>query len=127
MDQKGENHTTSAQEPTTETDVLIVGAGPTGLTLACELLRRGIHCCLIDRLNEPTQTSRAFDIQSRTLEVFDAMGMVEKVLEVGMRAKEARVYEREAADYDVPEVGRRCSLSLCPDGATESDRTPSFR
>ncbi len=95
MDQKGENHTTSAQEPTTETDVLIVGAGPTGLTLACELLRRGIHCCLIDRLNEPAQTSRAFDIQSRTLEVFDAMGMVEKVLEVGLRAKEARVYERE--------------------------------
>ncbi len=88
MDQKGENHTTRAEAPTAETDVLIVGAGPTGLTLACELLRRGIHCCLIDRLYEPAQTSRAFDIQARTLEVFEAMGISEKVLEVGMHAKE---------------------------------------
>ena len=95
MDQQGENTTTNAREPTAETDVLIVGAGPTGMTLACELLRRGIQCCLIDRLNEPVETSRAFDIQSRTLEVFEAMGMVEKALEVGMHAKEARVYERE--------------------------------
>ena len=95
MDKHGENTTTSAEAPTAETDVLIVGAGPTGTTLACELLRRGIYCCLIDRLNEPAQTSRAFDIQSRTLEVFEAMGMVEKALEVGMRAKEARVYDRE--------------------------------
>ena len=95
MDQMGENQTTNPQEPIAETDVLIVGAGPTGLTMACELLRRGIQCCLIDRLNEPVQTSRAFDIQSRTLEVFEAMGMVEKALAVGMRAKEARVYDRE--------------------------------
>ena len=63
MDQQGDNHTTSAQEPATETDVLIVGAGPTGLTLACELLRRGIQCCLIDRIDEPAQPSRALDIQ----------------------------------------------------------------
>ena len=95
MDQRGDAPTTSAEAPTVETDVLIVGAGPTGLTLACELLRRGIQCCLIDRLNEPVQTSRAFDLQSRTLEVFEAMGMVEKALAVGTRAKEARVYERE--------------------------------
>ena len=95
MDQQEDNTTTRAEAPTAETDVLIVGAGPTGLTLACELLRRGIHCCLIDRLNEPAQTSRAFDIQSRTLEVFDAMGIIEKALEVGMHAKEARIYDRE--------------------------------
>ncbi len=95
MGQRGDTTTTSAEAPTAATDVLIVGAGPTGLTLACELLRRGIQCCLIDRLNEPVQTSRAFDIQSRTLEVFEAMGIIEKALEVGMRAKEARVYDGE--------------------------------
>src|SRR5437763_12496218 len=95
MDQKEDNHTPSAEAPTAETDVLVVGAGPTGLTLACELLRRGIQCCLIDRLNEPLETSRAFDIHSRTLEVFEAMGIIEKALEVGTRAKEARVYDRE--------------------------------
>lgn len=95
MDQKGDNHRASAQEPIAETDVLIVGAGPTGLTLACELLRRGIQCCLIDRLNEPAQTSRALDTQSRTLEVFEAMEIVEKALAVGVRAKEARIYDRE--------------------------------
>src|SRR5713226_8852270 len=95
MDQQEDNTTTRAEAPTAETDVLIVGAGPTGLTLACELLRRGIQCCLIDRLNEPAQTSRALDTQSRTLEVFEAMGIVEKVLAVGVRAKEARFYEKE--------------------------------
>ena len=50
-------------------DVLIVGAGPTGLTLACELRRRGIQIRLIDQLPARTTQSRALGLQARSLEV----------------------------------------------------------
>jgi len=58
--------------------VLIVGAGPVGLTMACEVLRRGISCRIIDRAPAPTplRESRALAIWERTLEVFDDMGVV---------------------------------------------------
>ena len=66
-----------------DTDVLIVGAGPVGLTLACELRRRGVSCRLIDKHSEFPSTSRALGIQARTLEVFDDMGVVEPIISRG--------------------------------------------
>ena len=80
---------------TPETDVLIAGAGPTGLTLACELLRRGIRCRIVDRMPEPARTSRALGIQPRTLEVFADLGIVDEVLARGVRAAGARIYDRD--------------------------------
>lgn len=76
-----------------EAVVLIVGAGPTGLTMACELLRRGIPCRLLDKSDAPSQTSKALGIQSRTQEVFFDMGIIEKVLARGTRATAANIYE----------------------------------
>ncbi len=56
-------------------DVLVVGAGPTGLALACELARRGVDCRLVDREPGPAATSRAVVVHPRTREVLDLMGI----------------------------------------------------
>lgn len=69
--------------PGSDTDVLIVGAGPVGLTLACELRRRGVECRLIDAYDEFPITSRALGTQARTLEVFDDMSVVEPIIAQG--------------------------------------------
>ncbi|MDP9324423.1 MAG: FAD-dependent oxidoreductase, partial [Acidobacteriota bacterium] len=53
-----------------ETDVLIIGAGPTGLVLALWLTRLGVHVRIIDKTAEPGTTSRALAVQARTLEFY---------------------------------------------------------
>jgi 2-polyprenyl-6-methoxyphenol hydroxylase-like FAD-dependent oxidoreductase len=66
-----------------EDAVLIVGAGPTGLTLALDLLRRGISCRLIEASEAPFTGSRGKGIQPRTLEIFDDLGIIEPILAAG--------------------------------------------
>ena len=68
---------------TSTTEVLIVGAGPTGLTLACELARRSVPFRLVDVALAPFNGSRGKGIQPRTLDVFDDMGIVDDVLASG--------------------------------------------
>ncbi len=63
--------------------VLIVGAGPTGLMMACQLARYGINFRIIDKKPEPTQASNATWIQTRTLELFDQMGIAEYFIKIG--------------------------------------------
>ncbi|CAO4195115.1 FAD-dependent oxidoreductase [Methylorubrum extorquens] len=70
-------------------DVLIVGAGPVGLTLACELARYGVSIRLIDRAPQATQTSKALVVWSRTLELMDRMGCTKAFLAAGLRARGA--------------------------------------
>lgn len=65
------------------TPVLIVGAGPTGLLLACELARYQVPCRIIDKKNERTQTSNAIAIQPRTLELLDDIGIIDRFLKNG--------------------------------------------
>jgi 2-polyprenyl-6-methoxyphenol hydroxylase-like FAD-dependent oxidoreductase len=65
-------------------DVLIVGAGPVGLTLALGLARQGTRCRIVDRDAGPSPTSRASELHARTLEVLDAMGAAEDVLAAGL-------------------------------------------
>lgn len=63
--------------------VLIVGAGPTGLTLACELARSGVAFRLIESCAGPQPGSRGKGIQPRTLEVFEDLGIIDRVIAHG--------------------------------------------
>jgi 2-polyprenyl-6-methoxyphenol hydroxylase-like FAD-dependent oxidoreductase len=60
-----------------DTDVLIVGAGPAGLVLACELARRGIDFRLVEQRNEPLRMSRGKGVQPRTQEIFEDLGVLD--------------------------------------------------
>ena len=66
-----------------DTDVVIAGAGPTGLMLACELRLAGVDVEVVERLTERTGESRAGGIHSRTLEVLDQRGVLDRFLAVG--------------------------------------------
>ncbi|MFJ2024681.1 FAD-dependent monooxygenase [Streptomyces sp. NPDC087897] len=66
------------------TDVLVVGAGPVGLTLAGELRRAGVACRIVDRLPARLPYAKAVGLQPRTLELFDRMGLVREVLDAAV-------------------------------------------
>ncbi|WP_323747663.1 FAD-dependent monooxygenase, partial [Catenulispora rubra] len=66
-----------------DTDVVIAGAGPTGLMLACELRLAGADVTVVERLAERTGQSRAGGIHSRTLEVLDQRGILDRFLAAG--------------------------------------------
>jgi 2-polyprenyl-6-methoxyphenol hydroxylase-like FAD-dependent oxidoreductase len=62
------------------TDVLIVGAGPSGLMLAVCLAKLGIDAVIVDRKDGPTRESRALAVQARSMEIYDQLGLVDRVL-----------------------------------------------
>jgi 2-polyprenyl-6-methoxyphenol hydroxylase-like FAD-dependent oxidoreductase len=76
-------------------EVLIVGAGPTGLTLACDLARRGIDCRIIERAERYGTASRAKTIQPRSLDVADDLGVVDRILALGAVHVPTRHYDRD--------------------------------
>src|SRR5215475_3363793 len=65
----------------TQTEVLIVGAGPTGLVLALWLTRSGVKVRIVDKTKEAGTTSRALAVQARTLELYRQMGLADAVME----------------------------------------------
>jgi len=69
-----------------DTDVLIVGAGPTGLVLALWLTRLGVRVRIVDRRAEVEATSRAIGVQARTLELYNQIGLADLVIERGRKA-----------------------------------------
>ena len=67
------------------TDVLVIGAGPTGLMLANQLGRRGVRTTIIDRHSGPAQESRAMAVHARTLEIYSKLRLAERAVEWASR------------------------------------------
>lgn len=77
-------------------DVLIIGAGPSGLFAAAELARQGTQVRLIERELQPHREARATTIQAGTLEILDSVGLLPAFLESGEHVRCARIY---ASDF----------------------------
>ncbi|ANM10528.1 MULTISPECIES: FAD-dependent oxidoreductase [unclassified Rhizobium] len=78
-------------------DVLISGAGAAGLTLAIELARRGVSFRLIEKLNDPFRGSRGKGIQPRTQEVFEDLGILDRIVALGGLYPRQRVYSDDGS------------------------------
>src|SRR5439155_3863856 len=77
---------------TRDTDVLIIGAGPTGLVLALWLARLGVRVRIVDKTEGPGTTSRALVVHARTLEFFQQLGIAEAALARGRKFTGARLW-----------------------------------
>jgi 2-polyprenyl-6-methoxyphenol hydroxylase-like FAD-dependent oxidoreductase len=84
------------------TDVLIVGAGPTGLMLANQLGRRGIRVTIIDRHSGPAQQSRAMAVHARTLEIYEKLGIADRALELGRRGNASNMWSQGKLQARIP-------------------------
>lgn len=83
-------------------DALVVGAGPTGLTMAAELARHGLRCRVVEQLETPSVLSRALAVQARTLEVFDDFGIAGEALARGRRTEALNVVGAGGVHARVP-------------------------
>ncbi len=86
----------------THLPVLIVGAGPTGLMMACELARHDIPFRIIDKKSEPSQGSNATWIQTRTLEILDLIGMADRFLRIGHKCDAINFYVKGKQLTNIP-------------------------
>jgi|SRR5579871_1605484 len=75
-----------------ETDVLVVGAGPTGLALALWLARLGVRVWIVDKTAAPGTTSRAVAVQARTLELYRQIGLADAVVTHGRKTTAANLW-----------------------------------
>jgi len=78
-----------------DTDVLVVGAGPTGLALAAALVAGGVRTTVIDRQAEGANTSRAAVVHARTLEVLEAVGVTGRLVARGLQAQRFTIRDRD--------------------------------
>jgi 2-polyprenyl-6-methoxyphenol hydroxylase-like FAD-dependent oxidoreductase len=93
------------------TDVLIVGAGPTGLMLANQLGRQGVRVTIIDRHSGPAMQSRAMAVQARTLEIYAKLGIADEAIALGAPGNGVNLWVngRKRARIPVQEIGEGMS------------------
>lgn len=99
--------------------VVIVGAGPTGLTLASELALAGVPCTVIERRSGRTEESRALGLHARTLEMLDLRGVARELVERGHSVRQVRL----SLGQKIIDLGRLDSrhpyLHILPQSVTE--------
>src|SRR5262249_15369779 len=103
----------------TDTDILIAGAGPVGLFLANECARRGLRWRLVEARAAQSEHSKALAIFPRILEIFDMAGIVAPFLEAANRVTAVAVFSlrRPPAPLPLPPQGRPPPLlPQCPPG-----------
>jgi 2-polyprenyl-6-methoxyphenol hydroxylase-like FAD-dependent oxidoreductase len=79
-------------------DVLVVGAGPTGLLLAGDLAAAGVACTVLERRVDESNLTRAFGVHARTLEELDARGVADELVATGKTVSELRLFDRLHVD-----------------------------
>jgi 2-polyprenyl-6-methoxyphenol hydroxylase-like FAD-dependent oxidoreductase len=108
-----------------ETQVLVVGGGPVGLTLAIDLGRRGVRCTLVEQKEAPQFLPKMERCNARTMEIFRRMGIAEKVRAAGLRADipmdvfiVLSLVEPPLLHLPYPSVERaRAEIRACSDGS----------
>jgi 2-polyprenyl-6-methoxyphenol hydroxylase-like FAD-dependent oxidoreductase len=93
------------------TDVLIVGAGPTGLSLACQLVRYGIDFVIIEKKAGVTTHSKALGVQARTMEIYDQLGIAPQAIAQGQIAGKIRMIAKGkiCGEVDLSNMGQDLS------------------
>ena len=108
--------------PNESAPVFVVGAGPVGLTMACELTRHGTRCRIIDRAQERSQTSKALAIFPRTLELLETMCIADHFLAAGHRLNGLSLHHRaeQISQIDLTSVTSPFPFALAlPQSETE--------
>lgn len=94
-----------------KTDVIIVGAGPTGLSLACQLTRYGIDFVVVEKNESITPYSKALGVHARTLEIYEQLGLAQTAVAKGSIAGKVRLLEKGkiVGEVDLSDVGEGLS------------------
>jgi 2-polyprenyl-6-methoxyphenol hydroxylase-like FAD-dependent oxidoreductase len=92
---------------TMSTDVLIVGAGPTGLSLACQFIRHGVESVVVEKNACVTPYSKAIGVHARTLEIYEQLGLAREAVERGTIAGKIRLLAggEQRGEFDLSEIG----------------------
>lgn len=85
-----------------KTEVLIIGAGPTGLMLAAQLLRFGIDCRIIEKNPHSSEKTKAIAVQARSLEIYDQMDLADEALQQGLKFTKARMIGKVLVSTVIP-------------------------
>lgn len=98
-------------ETVSQTQVLIVGAGPTGLSCALGLARRGVMPRIVDQRPGPVQQSRAMGVQARTLELYRSLGLAGEALALGTQVRQVHLLREghELTSFSLSEMGEGLS------------------